>query len=135
MSTLDQHGYLFASWIRESLSMNFAVHFVSLPALLFLFHKMPCLSLVYNLFFPFWTTIMLFLLIISLILFPFIPPLGELLHHLNVSFTSAALELTSNPPAAFNYFLRVKTFPLTLLMLFLTAYLALGIYLQKEDVD
>ncbi|HSX12296.1 MAG TPA: ComEC/Rec2 family competence protein, partial [Rhabdochlamydiaceae bacterium] len=34
MGRIDQHGYLFASWIREALAINIAVHLVSLPALL-----------------------------------------------------------------------------------------------------
>lgn len=127
MTLINKHGYLFVSWIRESLAINMAVHVVSLPALLFLFHKMAVLSLVYNLFFPFLTTLSLFLLIISLLLFPLFP----LLHKLNILITSFALELTTNPPIAFNYFFRVKTFSFTSLVISLIVCLYLGIFLQK----
>ncbi len=127
MPLIDQHGYLLISWIRGALAINAAVHLVSLPALLFLFHKMPLLSLVYNLFFPFLTTLMLFLLILSLLLFPLFP----FLHKLNVWLTSGALELTSNPPLALNFFIRVKTFSFTTLILSLMICLFLGILLQK----
>lgn len=132
MSPLDQHGYLFASWIRNAFAMNLAVHLVSLPALLFLFHKIPLLSLLYNLFFPFWTTLMLFLLILTLLIYPLFPPLSELLHTLNCSFTSTALELTSNPPIAYHFFIRVKTFSFTFLVLSLMACLIVGMLLRKS---
>lgn len=129
MSLLDKHGYLFASWIRGALAINTAVHVVSLPALLFLFHKMPLLSLIYNLFFPFLTTLSLFLLIISLLLFPLFP----LVHKLNILLTSTALELTSNPPIPWNFFIRVKTFSFTWLVISLMGCLILGIFLQKKE--
>ncbi|HSX12458.1 MAG TPA: hypothetical protein VLF61_03110, partial [Rhabdochlamydiaceae bacterium] len=82
---------------------------------------------VYNLFFPFLTTLMLFLLIISFILFPLFP----FIHKLNILLTSAALELTSNPPIAFNTFIRVKNFSFTALVISLMFCLILGILLQK----
>lgn len=132
MSFLDQHGYLLASWIRGALAMNLAVHFVSLPALLFLFHKIPLLSLAYNLFFPFLTTIMLFLLILTVMIVPFIPPLAHFLHYLNVSLTSAALEITGNPPLAYHFFIRVKTFSFTHLILSLMACFIIGMLCSKS---
>lgn len=131
MNLTNKHGYLLSSWIRGALAINTAVHVVSLPALLFLFHKMSLLSLVYNLFFPFLSTLMLFLLIISLLIFPLCPPLGNLIHQLNVLITSFTLRLTSDPPIAFNFFVRVKTFSFTWLVLSLMACLILGILLQK----
>lgn len=131
MRMIDKHGYLLTSWIRGALAINCAVHLISLPALLFLFHKMSVLSLVYNLFFPFLTTLILFLLIISLLLFPLFPPLGSLVHQINCWLTSWTLELSSNPPIAYNYFIRVKTFSFTSLIIALTGFLLLGILLQK----
>jgi hypothetical protein len=77
------------------------------------------------------TTLILFLLIISLLLFPLFPPLGSLVHQINCWLTSLTLELSSNPPIAFNYFIRVKTFSFTSMILSLTGFLLLGILLQK----
>ena len=53
MTPLHQTGHLFSSLLRKALALNIAVHFVTLPVLLFIFLKFPWLSLLYNLFFPF----------------------------------------------------------------------------------
>ena len=52
-SLIDKHGYIIGALLRESLSLNIAVHLLVLPVLLSLFGKFPLLSLAYNLFFPF----------------------------------------------------------------------------------
>lgn len=120
MGLADQHGYLAASLIRESLALNFAVHAAALPVVLFLFQKFSTLGLIYNLFFPFWVSISLFLLLTSLIFTALIPPLGACLHYCNSIYTGALLNLTSHPPAVLEFYIRVKQFPFTLLVLLLS---------------
>ena len=61
MTPLHQTGHLFSSMIRKALALNIAVHLVTLPVLLFVFLKFPWLSLLYNLFFPFWVGLSIFL--------------------------------------------------------------------------
>jgi competence protein ComEC len=128
MSRFQQHGYIASALIRKSLALNIAVHLCALPAVLFLFHKFPLLSLAYNLFFPFWAGISFLLLLISLPISLLIPPLGLWLHHLNSSFTSTLLQLVIHPPAILDFYIRTKTFPFPLLITLLTAILFTGFY-------
>ncbi len=126
-SLLDQHGFLLSSFLRKALALNIAVHCVAIPSLLVLFHKFPLLSFVYNLFFPLGVTISLFLFLIATGFLFIIPPLGNLLHALNSSFTAALLKLTSNPPSSFDFFIYAKALPLEFLFLFFALLLIAGI--------
>jgi competence protein ComEC len=126
MSLLNQHGYLFSALLRKSLALNLAVHLMLLPVLLYLFHTFPLLSLAYNLFFPFWVSLSLILLILSFPL-PF-------LHPLNDCYTSYLLQLTSHPPAFLNFSLHVPAFSFSLLCTLLTLLLGAGILLNKWQI-
>lgn len=127
MNALHQHGHLLSSLIREALSLNFAVHFASLPLILFLFHKFPFQSIVYNLFFPFLFSGSLLLLLISTLFTFLIPPLGKLFHAFNTHFTGTLLEIVSRAPPALDMTLRIRDFPFSLLILFLSSLLLLTI--------
>ncbi len=120
MSTLDQHGYILSSLVKSSLAINLAVHCVSLPVLLFLFHRFPLMSLAYNFFFPFWVSISLVLLYSALLMTLICPPLGHLIHILNEFWTKSALQVSSNPPAILDFVIRTKELPLFSVILFLT---------------
>lgn len=126
MSMLDQHGYLLSAFFRKTLALNLSVHLFTLPLILFLFHKFPLLSLVYNLFFPLAVTISFFLFLLSLLL-PF-------LHTLNEYYTSALLQMTSNPPALLNYSFRIKiiSFPLIVALLTLIFYAGTQFSAKKD---
>lgn len=115
MHSVDQHSTLAISTLRNALALNLAVHLASLPLILFLFHKFPLQSLLYNLFFPFCFSISLLLLLIG-ILCSFLPPLSALVHSLNSAFTGTLLEMTSNPSTLLDWPVRVKTFPFALLI-------------------
>lgn len=94
---LDQHGALLASLLRKSLALTLAVHIVTLPVCLFYFSSFPLLgSLIYNLFFPFLLTISLFLLLLSLVLFPLAP----LINTLNLHYTNFLLGSVAHAPPA-----------------------------------
>ncbi len=121
MSRIDQHGYILSAGIRRALALNFSVHLVAIPALLYLFHKFPLLSLAYNLFLPVGVSLSLLLLLLAIPLTILLPPLGTLIHQLNDAFTSSLLTLTSHPPAFLDYAIRTPAFPLSLLF----GYLAL----------
>ena len=123
MTPLHQTGALISALLRKALALNFAVHLVTLPVLLYTFHKFPLLSLLYNLFFPFWVGISIFLLLLSLIF----PPL----HTVNNAFTSALLELTSHPPALWQFYLRTQSLPYPLVITLLLLFFCAGI-LYKE---
>jgi competence protein ComEC len=127
MNRLNQHGYLLSSFVRESLALTLTVHLFTLPVLLFTFHKFPLLSLVYNLFFPFWTSIVFLIFLCSLLL-PFLFPVATTL-------TTHLLNLTSHPPVLLDTTLYTPTFPLELTLLATTALLCTAILLsQKSEV-
>ncbi|MBI2743701.1 MAG: ComEC/Rec2 family competence protein [Chlamydiales bacterium] len=132
MSPLHQHGYIFSSLIREALSLNLAVHFASLPLLLFLFHKFPLQSLIYNLFFPFCFSASLLLLLISIIFSFLIPPLGTLLHSCNSAFTGGLLDMIGNASPLLDLSIRTHTLPFWLLILLLSLLFALPFFLKKD---
>lgn len=132
LSTLRQHNHLFSSLFREAVALNLAVHLASLPLLLFLFHKFPLQSLLYNLFLPFcYSAALLFLLTAILVGFLF-PPLGDLIHALNNGFTAALLEITANMPVWLDLPLRVRNFPYALVIGMLAGLFLLGNKLEKR---
>ncbi|MBS0651810.1 MAG: ComEC/Rec2 family competence protein [Verrucomicrobia bacterium] len=131
MPHLDQWGYVIAAFIRNALAVNIAVHLACLPVLLFLFHRFPLLSLVYNLFFPFWVSISLLLLCAALLFaFP-IPPLGQFLFAINEHWTSFALTITSHPPALIDFVIRSKSLTYGSVVLFLSALFMAAIYFTE----
>jgi competence protein ComEC len=129
MNRLHQHGYILSSLIRQALALNLSVHLVAIPAVLFLFHKFPLLSLVYNLFFPVGVSLSLLLLLLAIPLTLLMPPLGELIHGLNNAFTSWLLTLTSHPPAFLDFAIRTPSFPLALLL----GYIAILFFLVAKN--
>jgi competence protein ComEC len=130
MSLLDKHGYLLSSLLRKTLALNSAVHILSLPTLLYLFHQFPLMSLLYNLFFPFCVTLTLFFLTLSLLFGLILPPLGNLLHTFNSAFTDLCLATIMTPPSLIDFKLQTPSFPFSLLIIFLTSTLFLGISLR-----
>jgi competence protein ComEC len=132
-SSFDKHCYILSALTRNVLSLNCAVHLFAIPTCLFIFQKFPLLSLPYNLFFPFCVSISLFLLLLSLVLSPLFP-LANCIHYLNGSYTAFLLNLTAKPPSSFQIFLRLPHFPLSLLILLLTALFWIGFY-TRENLD
>lgn len=133
LKPLDAWGYLATALLRSSLALNLAVHLISLPVLLLLFHRFPLLSLAYNLFFPAALSLSLGLLLFALLLHPLIPLLACTLHTLNAKWTGALLNLTSHPPAFLDFSLRCQFFSLGSVVLFLGLALFFGIWRQSLE--
>lgn len=119
MPPFDQHGYLLSTLIRNALALNLAVYFTTLPAMLYIFHTFPLLSIPYNLFFtP--------LLGISMMVLPFgllIPPLGKL----NALYTGWILQIIANPPEILNYKIFVNTLSYPAVIALTTILCAIGL--------
>jgi competence protein ComEC len=128
MNRLNQYGYIFSAFIRETLALSLAVHLFVLPVLLFTFHKFPYLSLLYNLFFPLWTSLAFLLFLTAFLLGIIIPPLGALLHSANSAFTGALLELSAHPPPLLDFSLYCQEISFSLLICILSATLCLAIH-------
>jgi competence protein ComEC len=132
MLPLHQHGYLFSALLRKAIALNISVLLFTLPLLLHAFHKFPLLSLIYNLFFPFWVSLSILLALLAIPLTFLLPPMGSLLHQINNFYTSHLLELTAHPPALLDYTLRVQTFPFPLLIALLTLLFSTAIILHEK---
>ncbi|MBS4167998.1 ComEC/Rec2 family competence protein [Parachlamydia sp. AcF125] len=132
MSLTDQHGYVILSMFRETLALCLAVNLSALPLILFYFHKFPLLSLVYNLFFPFLVSMAMFLLIISMCIGCIWPYAAQLLYTVTSEYTALMLDFTFNMPTCMDYFLRVRYFPLEILVGYLMVLLIVGILFSPK---
>lgn len=127
MNRWNQHGYIASSLIRETLALNLAVHLFAIPALLFLFHKFPLTSFIYNLFFPFGAAVVFTLFLLALFFSLCLPPLGSLLHACNNFLTDGLLTFASHPPSILDFSIRIKAFPLQWCILLLTGLFFIAI--------
>ena len=130
---LHKHGAILSSLLRQLLAINFAVHLISLPVLLYLFHKFPLLSLSYNLFFPTFVLLSMLLLYIALLFAPFLPFLSHAIHSLNNAWTKTILNLTTNPPAFLDFSLRTQALTLPFILAFLAVAFFFGIILYEKE--
>lgn len=135
MPLLDKHGHLLSSMLRRSLALNLSVHLISLPVLLYCFHKFPLLSIAYNLFFPACVALSMLLLFAGFFFALFFPFLSHAILALNNAWTSSILTLTSNPPAFLDFSLRVKQIPFTFVLCFLGLSLFFGILWYDTSVE
>jgi competence protein ComEC len=133
MNLLDQHGYILSAFLRKALALNIAVHLISLPVLLHLFHKFPLLSIAYNLFFPVCVSISMLLLFIALFFAFLLPPLSHLIHQLNNTWTSSIMALTSNPPAYLDFSIRANSVSFSFVVCFLVMSFFFGIIYYEKD--
>lgn len=127
MKTIDQHGYIFSSLLRRSLSLVVAVHVVVLPLILYHFHKFPLLSLIYNLFFPFLISLSLILLLIGVSAAIFSSTLAHIIHEMNNIYTTFILRLTT-PPPSYDYTLFVGNLSPYFVVIYLCSTCLLAIW-------
>ncbi len=121
LSLFDKHGYILSQFLRKALALNFAVHLISLPVLLHLFHKFPLLSIAYNLLFPVAVSLSLLLLFTGFLLAPLAPFLSHAIDQLNSAWTSFILNLIASPPALLDFSLRTKQISFSFVICFLFA--------------
>jgi len=128
MSLLDQQGYLLSFFFRESLALNLSIHLVTLPLILYQFHKFPLLSLVYNLFLPSVASLIYGLLIVGMIMSLVIPHLGALINRITEGLTIFTLKLASYPPVLYDFQWRTPCFSMTVMVITLTVIITLSIF-------
>lgn len=124
MSFLDQHGHLLSFFCRETLALNGAIHLVTLPLILFHFHKFPLLSLLYNLFLPAAVSLVYLLLIVGALL----PIIGPWVHILNSHLTELILKIATHPPALYEFQWRMHAFSMTAAVAAITLILGLSFF-------
>ncbi len=130
MDHFNQHAYLILSIFRQALSLTIAVNLITLPMMLFHFHKFPLMSLIYNLFFPFMVSLSMLLLILAMLVSIVFASLGEMLHAFNSYYTKFVLDFTYNMPASVDVVWRVEAISIWLIVLLLSAALLLSIYIK-----
>lgn len=129
MSPADQHGYILSNALRQILALTLAVQVVVIPLSLFWFQKFPILSLLYNMFFPFFASLSLFLLILGLSIF-WLPPLASLIHGVNNAYTNWVLNLAYHLPMSLDLWIRVEMISLIFVVGYLCLLFAGGIYIK-----
>ena len=135
LDRVSQHGYCILVFIRQGLALTAAVNLAAMPLTLYHFHKVPLMSVVYNLFFPFLVSISMFLLLVSLFLDMLFLPLGAMVHHFNSAYTNLVLDFTFNLPMSFDFILRVSDLPIEALIIYFTFVLVVGVITrQRLDV-
>lgn len=102
LTMLDQHGYCLASFLRQLLALTFSVNCVAIPVTLYYFGYFPLMSVIYNLFFPFFVTVSMTLLFLSIPL-PF-------LHGVNSAWTRFTLDFTTQMPQSIDVGVSVDAF-------------------------
>lgn len=132
LSLINRHGYFLSVLIRKSFAINFSVTFLSLPVLLYLFHKFPLLSLLYNLFCPACICISMLLVCLSLLFHPLLPFLSHWIHVINHSWTHLLLKIIANPPAVFDFALRTNKLPFWFVVTFVSLALFFAIFLEEK---
>lgn len=120
MTLFNKHGYILSALLRKTLSVNLAVHIISIPVLLHLFHKFPLLSIAYNLFFPACVCVSMLLLFI-----PFCSCINNI-------WTSKILTFTTNAPAFLDFCLRSQYISFSIVVSFLTISLLFGIAFHEK---
>jgi competence protein ComEC len=133
LTFLDRHGYLISALLRQAFALNLAVHLISLPVLLFFFHRFPLLSIAYNLFFPFCVSLSMLLLFIAFLFAPWLPLFSHAIHALNNSWTSMMMTLTSHPPAFLDFSLRTKSLSFPFILCFLSISFFVGVFSYEKE--
>lgn len=134
LSIFDRVGYILAFLSRETLSLNLAIHLVSLPLIFYHFHKFPLLSLAYNLFLPGAVSLAYLFLIPGLILNPLSHLLAFPFLKISQFLTDTLLIVATNPPTLFDFQWRIAGFGLGWAVLSLTALFGIFLgYSSRSD--
>ncbi|HEU64286.1 MAG TPA: ComEC/Rec2 family competence protein [Chlamydiae bacterium] len=127
-------GYRLLTYIRDGISLLVAVNIFILPVILYHFHKLSCLSFIYNLFIPFLVGISMVLVIFGFIFHFILPPLGFCINYINTYFTKFILKLITYPPAKIEFYLRYKNLSFEFVIIYLgiitISFLMLRYYLK-----
>lgn len=131
MNHVNQHAYLLLVFFRQAFALTIAVNVIALPMMLYYFHKFPALSLLYNLFYPFLVSISMLLLILGMMGSVVFPPLGDLIHTINQTYTQFVLNFTYNLPTTLDVVWRISGFPFEWLLCYLCVLFIGSIGLQS----
>jgi len=125
LSRGEQSGYLLLQFVRSGLALTLAIHLITLPFLLAVFHRFPLMSLLYNLFFPFLVSLSLLMVLVGMI----IPPVNAI----NAWYTSLYLDTVFSMPQQFDFMLRLSYVEPWLLVVITCSLVTLGLLLPRGE--
>lgn len=134
-SRFAQHGYFFSNFFRQAISLTLSVNLALFPVLLFHFHQFPLLSLLYNLFIPFFVGIAMSLLILALIFHLLFPPLASFFYFCTNFLTKELLEIVTYPPLAIDYSIRAASIPFSFVLGYLFFLGSLYLYFYRKETS
>lgn len=129
---IHQCIYIFNTFLRRNLALALSVNLSIIPSVLYYFHKFPIMGIIYNLFFPFFISLSIILLLLAVFSSLFFPPLSHLFHWINNQYTTIILDTSFQIPSSLDIYWRVKTFPNEIFILYLCALFLLGILLKNN---
>lgn len=135
MNGWNQHAYLLLSFFRQGVSLTIAVNLFATPVLLYYFHQFPLMSLFYNLFFPFFVSISMFLLLMGLITFFVLPPIGQFINYLNDNYTNWVLNLTYNLPSSVDIYYEIDFVTMDILIIYLSLLFLGAMWMKLKMID
>ncbi|CRX38545.1 ComEC/Rec2 family competence protein [Estrella lausannensis] len=102
MSGVDKMGFIAFNALKKMTALNLAVHAAALPLTLALFGSFPLLSILFNLFFPTLAGFVIFLFILSALLYTLFEPIGTALFALTSKASNLLLSFALDMPASWN---------------------------------
>lgn len=108
MNELNKWGFIVISLFRQALALTLAVNIVALPLTLHYFGNFPLLSLLYNLFFPWFVSLIMLILIVSLFFDVLQIPMSDYLHNFNNTLTQFVLDYAYRLPRNYDYNLQLS---------------------------
>lgn len=121
LSFLEKFVYKLVKFIKETVSVNLAVHLTILPTCLFYFGQFPLSCFLYNLFIPVAISLSLFLFLAAIPFFFLIPFLSSFIHSCNELFTQQILRIIIEAPNILNKQIFYPNMPKWLLFSILVA--------------
>lgn len=128
---IDRYALWLLGVLRPLFALNLAVQLSAIPLTLFFFQETPVLGLIYNLFFPLFISLSLFLFLFATLLFP-IPLISIPIHQFNHWYTKIILSFTDSLPISFHYNIETPAIPLTLLIIYFCLLFFTGTLIQER---
>ncbi len=132
LSPLSRILFIGSTTLRSALALTIAVNAAILPLLFYHFGRFPLLSLLYNLFFPFFVSLALFGLMSALLLHVMAPSIAAPLFSALDWFSAELLDLTAYPPLILDYSLYCPEFSLLFIPIYLFSLFAYSIRFQSS---
>ncbi|CAM0117002.1 ComEC/Rec2 family competence protein [Rhabdochlamydiaceae symbiont of Dictyostelium giganteum] len=125
LSLLDKIGYRALCLGKELLSLNISVSLIAFPLMLYHFHKVPLLGVLYNLFLPPMISAAYVFLLPALFLSYFSHLLALPFVKVTEALTKLTLFLAENPPQLFDVQWRISEFSAVYAVIYLSCLTAL----------